>query len=128
MNNQPPSPCVERLTNITYDYFYELLLTILIVTDTFRVSNIGRLLGKDIKPLNVYRRAQFEEPTIFPDDAPTSEAFNYPKDYVDKIYESVGNRGMKPASFTSMFKDNTSKKTVNILNCGEITGITLDYN
>ncbi|GJR16150.1 zinc knuckle CX2CX4HX4C containing protein [Tanacetum coccineum] len=34
------------------------------------------------------------------------------KDYVDNIYESAGNEGMKPAYFVSMFKDNTSKKTV----------------
>ncbi|GJZ21400.1 hypothetical protein Tco_0558439 [Tanacetum coccineum] len=50
------------------------------------------LARKDIKPLNVYRRAQFEEPTIIPDDAPTGEAFNYPKDCVDKIHKSAGNR------------------------------------
>ncbi|GJU48746.1 putative retrotransposon gag domain, aspartic peptidase domain protein [Tanacetum coccineum] len=34
------------------------------------------------------------------------------KDCVDNIHESAGNEGMKPAYFVSMFKDNTSKKTV----------------
>ncbi|GJY80801.1 hypothetical protein Tco_0493552 [Tanacetum coccineum] len=70
------------------------------------------MLGKDDKPLNAYKHVQFEEPTIIPDDAPTGEAFNSPKDCVDNVHESAGNGGMKLTYFASMFKDNTSKKTV----------------
>ncbi|GKF71808.1 hypothetical protein Tco_0207922, partial [Tanacetum coccineum] len=66
----------------------------------------------DDKPLNAYRHDQLEEPTIIPYDAPTGEAFNSPKDCVDNVHESAGNEGMKLVSFVSMFKDNTSKRTV----------------
>ncbi|GJZ41662.1 zinc knuckle CX2CX4HX4C containing protein [Tanacetum coccineum] len=60
----------------------------------------------------MYRRVQLEEPTIILDDSPMGEAFNSFKYCTDNVHESSGNGGMKPVSFASMFKDNTSKKTV----------------
>ncbi|GKC97671.1 hypothetical protein Tco_1167946 [Tanacetum coccineum] len=80
-----------------------------------RVKNVdGRLLGKDDKQLNMYRRVQLEEPTIILNDSLTGEAFNSLKYCTDNVHESAGNGGMKLVSFASMFKDNTSKKTVHL--------------
>ncbi|GJS50606.1 ALP1-like protein isoform X1 [Tanacetum coccineum] len=61
----------------------------------------GRTLSKDDK-------------VMVPEDVPTGEVMNTPKDGFDTVHGKSGNEGMKPVSFASMFKDNSSKKTVQI--------------
>nr|GEV81283.1 hypothetical protein [Tanacetum cinerariifolium] len=69
---------------------------------TSKIKNVdGKLIGKDDKG-------------TVPEGVPTIEVLNTPTDGFDIVHGKFGNGGTKPISFSSVFKDNTPKKTVKL--------------